>query len=301
MKKTLTSLLIGLLLVHCKSTKESSKISDPQLPFTFEVIEELDDDISETSGLEYYDSKLITHNDSGDEARIYFLDENGKLESENEFEKIDAIDWEDISKDSKYLYLADTGNNKGDRKDLRIYKIALSDINDKNATFKTLGISYPEQTIFDMKKEDNPFDAEALIAIGESLFVFSKDRKNLKTAVYQFNKDGKNQKAKTVATHDVKGLITGATYDGKNQIMICGYNSNLIPFVIPISYNKGSFNFGKRYELPIQKGAQVEAITFAYTNDKGKSVYYLTSESAKIRIGDDKVETDAMLYKMVWN
>ncbi|MGB5980511.1 MAG: hypothetical protein WBG46_00070 [Nonlabens sp.] len=300
MKKTLISLMIGLLLIQCKSTKEQNKIVDSQLPFTFEVIEELDDDISETSGLEYYDGKLITHNDSGDEARIYFLNENGELESENEFEKIVAIDWEDISRDEKYLYIADTGNNRGDRKDLRIYKIDLSEINKKNASFKTLGISYPDQTIFDMKKKDNSFDAEALIAIDENLFVFTKDRKNLKTAVYKFDKQGKNQKAKTVAIHDVKGLVTGATYDGKNQIMICGYNSNLIPFVIPVKYKEGSFDFGERFELPIQNGAQVEAITYAYTNDDGKDVYYLTSESAKIKIGNDKVETDAMLYKMVW-
>jgi len=300
MKKLLTSLLMSLLLVHCKSAKEQNKISDTQLHFTFEVIEELDDDISETSGLEYYNGKLITHNDSGDKARIYFLDENGELEDENEFEKINAIDWEDISRDDTYLYLADTGNNRGDRKDLRIYKIALTDIKNKNASFKTLGISYPEQTIFDMKKKDNSFDAEALIAIDDNLFVFTKDRKNLKTAVYKFDKEGKVQQAITVATHDVKGLVTGATYDGKNQIMICGYNSNLIPFVIPIKYTNGSFDFGERFELPILNGAQVEAITYAYTNDKGKSVYYLTSESAKIKIGNDKIETDAMLYKMVW-
>ena len=300
MNNFITLCCLSLLLVQCKSAQETKNNHNPNLPFTFEIVDELDDDISETSGLEYYNDKLITHNDSGGKARIYFLDEDGEIEDDTEFKGIDAVDWEDIARDDKFLYIADTGNNRGDRKDLKIYKIALDDLNDKKANFKTLGISYPDQTIFKMKKKDNSYDAEALIALDDYLYAFSKDRKNLKTTVYRFDKETKNQKAATIAIYDVKGLITGAAFNGKNQIIICGYNSNLVPFIVPINYEDGSFNFGKRYELPIDNGAQVEAITFAYTNEEGQDVYFLTSESAKIKIGGDKVEVDAMLYKMMW-
>ncbi|ARN79077.1 hypothetical protein BST97_14360 [Nonlabens spongiae] len=54
------------------------------------------------------------------------------------------------------------------------------------------------------------------------------------------------------------------------------------------------------YELPIKNGAQVEAIPYAYKDKKGKQVFYLSSEAAAIKLGEDEAQSDAELYKMVW-
>ena len=88
--------------------------------------------INETSGLEILNEVFITHNDSGGEPSLYFFNLNGeiinskKLEEES-FWKIYNNDWEDISADEDYIYIADTGNNFGNRDNLNIIKVKISD------------------------------------------------------------------------------------------------------------------------------------------------------------------------------
>lgn len=38
------------------------------------------------------------------------------------------IDWEDIAQDNQHIYIAETGNNLGNRTDLKVLKIKKSDI-----------------------------------------------------------------------------------------------------------------------------------------------------------------------------
>ena len=41
--------------------------------------------INETSGLEYYKDYLVTHNDSGDEPIIYYIDKEGRFSFKRSF------------------------------------------------------------------------------------------------------------------------------------------------------------------------------------------------------------------------
>ena len=88
--------------------------------------------INETSGLEFYNNNFITHNDSGDGPSLYVFNESGSLietidlSKDSNFE-IENNDWEDVSSDDKYLFVADTGNNFGNRSNLNIIRVSKED------------------------------------------------------------------------------------------------------------------------------------------------------------------------------
>jgi hypothetical protein len=64
MKKTITILFIlfGLLTISSQTAIDLTNLQTPAL--------------DETSGLIFYNNKIITHNDSGDAPNLYELDEN---------------------------------------------------------------------------------------------------------------------------------------------------------------------------------------------------------------------------------
>ena len=97
--------------------------------------------IDETSGLEMVQNFFITHNDSGGEPTLYYLSINGKIEKKRKIDLAKNKDWEDITKDEKYFYIADSGNNYNNRKDLKIYKVPIDEASDENT--KIISFNYP--------------------------------------------------------------------------------------------------------------------------------------------------------------
>ena len=84
----------------------------------------LPSEVEETSGLIFLNGKIITHNDSGDDPNLYEIDTiSGTISRIINITNATHIDWEDISQDNTYIYIADIGNNNGDRDNLIIYKI----------------------------------------------------------------------------------------------------------------------------------------------------------------------------------
>jgi hypothetical protein len=299
MKKIGLLLFISILSIQCSQKIASPTSQVKERAFTFKKITTLDKKYTESSGLEFYNNTIITHNDSGDLPRLYYLDLKGEEIGEVLYKNMEAIDWEDITKDDAHVYIADLGNNYGDRKDLTIYKIKSADLTDANASVYKITINYPDQTIYDRNEQKHPYDAESLVAIGDYLYVFSKDWKDLTTIVYQIDKSKAIQQAKTIATEKINGLITGATFNGKNRILLCGYSSTLDPFIIEVDYNNGEFFFHKKQFLPLDNGAQIEAITFIQTDKQGNEIYYLSSEAVNIKLEDNEAKSDAELYRLV--
>ena len=78
--------------------------------------------IDETSGLEIVDGQFITHNDSGGDPKLYYLDKKGKIVFERTLDGVKNNDWEDITKDDQFIYVANMGNNFDTRKNLSIVK-----------------------------------------------------------------------------------------------------------------------------------------------------------------------------------
>lgn len=287
-------LFMLIAFISCNAPKTTV---EKQKELVFKTITNLSSELTETSGLEYYQNQIITHNDSGDSPTLYFLDTLGNIKQARTYSNMKAVDWEDITRDDTNLFIADTGNNYGDRKDLIIYKIKLEDLNNENAPVEQLKISYPNQTSFMRGEQNHPYDAESLVAIEDNLYIFSKDWKDQTTIIYKLNKQDPIQKAQYITSYDIKGLVTGATFDGLNTVTICGYNSNLTPFIYEVNYRNGTFDFKTKEEILIEGGAQVEGIISTNTNSSKES-YYLSSEAVNIKLGEDESLTKAQLYKL---
>jgi hypothetical protein len=291
--------LLFLGFTSCKTSSKNLSTVSIKNTIEFQLIKNLDAELTETSGLEYYNSLIITHNDSGDQPTLYFLDQKGTLLYSKTYKNMNAVDWEDITKDDTYLYIADTGNNHGNRKDLSIYKIALKELDNEDALVEKLHFSYPDQKKFEKGDQDHPYDAESLVAIENDLYLFSKDWKDQTTVIYKINKNKKDQEAQKVSSYNIKGLVTGATFNGKNTVLLCGYNSSLTPFVFKVHYENGAFEFLEKQEIGIYGGAQVEAISYLTTKNN-KEVYYFSCEAANIQLGEDEALSQAKLYELKW-
>ncbi len=263
--------ILGLILLSTISTlAQSLTLKTP-----------LNDEIEETSGLIRINNRLITHNDSGSEASLYEIDSlNGEVLRRVKISNAQNTDWEDITKDSLYIYIGDFGNNKGTRTDLKIYKIAINDyLNNDSVTADSISFEYSDQTDFSPSFFATNFDAEALISYEDSLYIFTKNWGNKWSKVYALPKTPGHYSTTARDSIFCNGFITGADYNTYNEsIMLTGYtlNSN---FIIKLShwennfFTKGNIN---RYEItpPDNTSKQIESIVSIDANQ-----YYMTSES----------------------
>ena len=121
--------IFSLIIFSCSSGQEKVDYENAVILETI-VLPKI---INETSGLEILNEVFITHNDSGGEPSLYFFNQNGqitnsiKLEEES-FWEIYNNDWEDITADENYIFIADTGNNFGNRDNLNIIKVRTTDL-----------------------------------------------------------------------------------------------------------------------------------------------------------------------------
>jgi len=234
-------------------------------------------EVSETSGLLFHNNELITHNDSGNEPVLYVLD-TLSLEILRTVTISNAVntDWEDLAADDTYFYIADIGNNSGDRTDLGIYRISKQAF-DASDTVTAEWISYGYEDQFDFTGGANSdWDAEALIVVGDELIVFTKQWQSNGTVAYSIPKSPGDHQAARLEAYASNGLITGATYNPVSQVVfLCGYSQQLFPFVVRIDGIQNTFSFGAdalRSALPLSF-TQLEAITEA-----GVDTYYMSSE-----------------------
>lgn len=186
----------------------------------------------ESSGLVYTEGALWTHNDSGNLSNIYKIDTaTGILLQTISIVNYSNSDWEDIAADSNFIYIADCGNNNGNRTDLRILKIDKSQfIGNTNqqvpVTAQAINFLYADQTNFTSNANSN-FDCEALISVGDSLYIFTKNSGDFQTRVYQLPKSAGSYSISPFSSFDVKGKITGADYRMQTkEVVLIGYLSS---------------------------------------------------------------------------
>ena len=272
-------LLAGLILFSC-SNKEIDSVEIDSAEIISKI--ELPKIINETSGLEFYNNHFITHNDSGGEPTLYIFNERGEvietigLNKNPDFE-IKNNDWEDITSDNKYLFVADTGNNFGNRDNLNIIRVS------KGADFMVDGIieiSYSDQESF-FPRPKHKYDAEAIIVIEDKIALFSKDRENLNTDLYLVDK---NQNGSQILTsevsYNVNTLITGGDYDEeRNLLALVSYNSNGNQYLLlfeNFELNNLKKNTFKKFKIPLEQ-AQIEAIKII-----DEKAFWVTSEDEGI-------------------
>ena len=246
----------------------------------FTEVVPLSSDLGESSGLIYLNGKIITHTDSQGEAALYEVDSiTGNYTRKVIVANASNGDWEDITTDSTHIFIGDFGNNGGNRTNLRIYRVLISDyINTPNDTVfcDTIRFSYADQNVFNYNPQATNWDCEAVVAIGDSLYLFTKNWVNAKTYVYPLSKNPGTYIATKTDSIFVQGLITGADYHvPSNRLILCGYTQ--YPFVVEMNDPLGGA-FGQnsfvRYNLPSPNLIQLEAVVTFDDNS-----YYLTAET----------------------
>ncbi len=249
-------------------------------------------EVRETSGIILLNDRIITHNDSGGGPLLFELDTlTGKVLRTVKVVNAGNHDWEDISQDEKYIYVGDIGNNNGNRKDLAIYRISKKDYlqSENNTVYADkIKFRYSDQTDFIPRRFSSNYDAEALIATEDSLYLFSKNWVNMKTYRYALPKTPGDYSLQIRDSLDVEGLITGAVYDFEShRILLSGYtlSSN---FVVSIKKfkdrHKQPLKF-KKYFLALNGSHQTEGICL-----DGHSGFFLSGEKTRTH--------PATLYKL---
>jgi len=272
-----------LLVVFIACNEESiENYNEAEILITIELPKE----INETSGLEIINNNFITHNDSGGDPVVYEFNQNGVIINRYNINgdsgyNLENVDWEDLGADGEYLYIADTGNNFGTRKDLKIIK---ADPSNNFQAVNEINISYKDQESF-LPKLRHKFDAEGLTIIDDQIALFSKDRDSLNTDIYFIPTNG--GPLSSINTFNVKALITGADYDNNLGLLaLISYDSDGNQYIILFpNFNPKGKNSFKKFRIPIDK-SQMESIKIINKNE-----FWITSE--------DEGSGHPTLYKIV--
>jgi len=235
--KAISILVVTLLLISACSEGEKQKVVDVIQNSNIknnkkvDTVTSLVDELKESSGLAYIDGTLWTHNDSGGEAKLYAIDtNNGKILKTVVISNASNIDWEDLAFNKTHLFIGDFGNNKGTRKNLKIYKIKRADLKTKSSVeAEVIKFSYATQIDFKSNSKTN-YDCEAFVAYEDKLYLFSKNHGNEKTDMYVLGINAGVEVAEKMATFDTHALVTGASIDADNKTLaLIGYGSRGTP------------------------------------------------------------------------
>ena len=239
--------------------------------------------LNESSGIIFFNNKLLTHNDSGGENKLYELDVNSGLVTRT-VTVLNAtnVDWEDLAQDDTYIYIGDFGNYAGDRTDLKIYKISKTDyLNTTNVTAEIIAFNYAAQTSFTNNENNTEWDAESLISFNtENLMLFSRNWISGNTKAYLIPKQAGDYAINHLRTTlNSGGLTSGATYNNESKkLFLIGYTQFLQPFVWESENFMGTDIFsGTNTQTSLSANfgfEQIEGIT-----DNGSGKYFITSES----------------------
>jgi hypothetical protein len=133
--------------------------------------------LKEASGLEItYSGLLWTHNDDRFPI-LYGLNASGSIERVIHLNHLNK-GWEDLTKDEDgNLYIGAFGNNMNNRKDLSVLKIPDPEsVTAEIINAEVIEFSYPDQRDFPPADGKKNFDADAMVALRDSLFIFTKNR-----------------------------------------------------------------------------------------------------------------------------
>jgi len=242
--------------------------------------------IDETSGLEIVDGQFITHNDSGGDPKLYYLDKKGKIVFERTLEGVKNNDWEDITKDDQFIYVANMGNNFDTRKNLSIIK---TPIDPTSREAELIEFNYPEQVKFTTAYNQSQYDAEALITIDDYLIILTKNKLKKITEIYALPKIAGKYEAKKIGSLNTQSIITGGDYDPDTKLLaLTGtliFNEYYILKIEDFDLESKKDYKIDMYEIPIGK-TQVEAIKIIDSN-----TFWITSE-------DEKSSSSARLMKI---
>lgn len=259
-------MLCCVLLCSCSQQPDGSSKAQTD---TSGPLRLLSSEIAETSGLLCLDDgKFLTLNDSGNPPVLFQLDAMGRILSRIAT-TANNQDWEALALHQGELWIADIGNNAGQRTSLQLYHTQLAETVPEALSVDTLTVQYPQVALTKAMPYQHDLDAEALVSTGEQLLLFSKNWLGMQSQVYVVDTKTRTSVLKPVgSTTALPGLITDAAYSAQHRVfVIAGYqNFRLNPLTFILSGDFSPFlavldaQFRLITSVPIETGGQLEAV-----------------------------------------
>ncbi len=248
--------------------------------------------LKEVSGIAYKNNLIYSIEDRGNENHVTVLDLSGKIQKTITLNNTQNNDWEDLTFDTNgNLYIGDFGNNANDRKDLAIYKINQSDLNNETAEVAyTVSFEYPEQKDFPPKKKDLMFDVEGFFEFQNFFYLFTKNRSkgfDGSSYVYKIPNTAGHHKAELIKTINTCSdyencAITSAAISPDQTKFVLLSHSKIWLFE---NFSPDNIADGKMSEIDLDHFSQKEAVTF--------------KNNETLLIGDERVKkTGGNLYEL---
>ncbi len=248
--------------------------------------------LSETSGLVAWRDGFISHNDSGNEVELFWLDATGQIRAIWPLADVHNHDWEDIAMAGDRLYLADIGNNGGRRQDLVIYQLDAATRGISLA--RRLPVRYAEQTDFTSLRHRHNFDAEALTWVEDELWLLTKRWLDEQTGLYKLDPAAPVAALTEQQRLNTRMLVTGADYDAASRtLMLIGYGRNWLDrraslWLYPVRDGRIMEPQGRHFTL--DEGGQFEGITLGPDGH-----LYLTREGYRTNLFRSRLSLAALL------
>lgn len=225
---------------------------------------------------------LWTHNDSGDEARIFLIDTAAHYLGEVHLPGAQNRDWEDITvgpgpQDQGYVFIGDIGDNRAAHEIKRIYRVKEPQLAGHRVTVP-LSITSIDSIRFTYP--DGPRDAEVLFVDPwtKNLYIVTK-REPESAHVYELTFPQSTTEV-TIAKLLMKIPYTGfvaADMSGDGQELLMKTYTNVFHWSRLEGESISTMLARKPVLLPYASEPQGEAITF----DRSGSGYFTLSEASK--------------------
>ena len=273
MKKTLCA-LSALFIFSCNTNSQNKG---------YAVKTELTKQLKEISGIIAVGNNIWAISDKPHPV-FYKLNKKGQLLQQVKLKDRTVSDVEAVTADDKFLYIADVGDNDGNRQQRTIIKVPIAGIGNGStaeAAGEDIHFTFPEEVMADKKKQ-NDYDCEAVMSFNDSLYIFTKRRTDDQSELFVIPKTPGTYKARFVSIFNTHGLVTDAAINpSKTEVALIGYDKgHKNPFILFFRNFKGNnFFFGsmERVELSHKKTDwQVEGVTYS-----GNDMVYFSCEETK--------------------
>lgn len=257
MKKYILFLILVFLLVNCSTKSESRE----EVTMLFQFPKK----VKEVSGIIWHNNLIWSIQDSGNSNEVFGFSISGEMKDKVEVNDASNVDWEDITTDKNgNLYIGDFGNNDNDRRNLAIYKLAVSDY---SKVSEKITFYYPEQKDFPAKKMDKLYDCEAFFLYQNHFYLFTKNRSkgfDGTSLIYKIPAIAGNHAAKLIGkiktcSNYNSCVITGAAIspDEKKVVLLSHDRIWLLE-----NYKGDNFSAGTMKELELNHYSQKEGVCF---------------------------------------
>ena len=241
--------------------------------------------LSEISGMTIWKNRYFAHADGGSPSMLFELDSTGKHIDTTIISSINN-DWEDMAANQSHFFIGDFGNNNGTRKNLSILKFTKDSLGETIQQPEVIHFQYADQQDFS-SNTFSEFDCEAMIAMQDSIYLFSKSKSTAICRIYSLPVAAGTYTAKVVDTIKPSFWVTGAHF-AQNKLWLCGYAPSIAFGLNPFLYTsamvdgKIQHQTGKTFALNVPGTNQIESMCLHPSGTLLISGEYFNNDSAAV-------------------